>query len=85
MSDRAISDPMKLLGDCYDTGLPNDPLSWPQTRELADQHPSNPYTFGVGELDNLKPSIIVREKVQVKVGAKSALARVVFQPTLAVK
>ena len=76
MSDRAISDPLRFLGEGYDVRLPNDPLSWPQTRELADNHPSN--SFLLEELDSLEPSIIVREKVQVKVSTKSALARVVL-------
>ena len=74
---------MRLIGDCYDNRLPSDPLSWPQTKALAEVHLSNPYDFK--ELDNLKPSIIAREKVLLGVGAKSALARVAFQPALVVK
>ena len=83
MSDRAISDPLRFLGEGYDVRLPNDPLSWPQTRELAENHTSNPYRLEA--LDDLEPSISARKKVQVKVGAKSALARFVFQSTLVVK
>ena len=74
---------MRLLGDCYDDRLPDDPLSWAEAQALAMKDTSNPYEFK--ELDKIQPSIIVREKVQMKVGAKSALARVVFQPTLVVK
>ena len=83
MSDRAISDSMRFLGDCYDRRLPNDPLSWPRTKALAEDHPSNSFRFG--DLDSFKPSIMVRENDPVKVGAKSALARAVFQPILVVK
>ena len=84
-SSQAISEPLELLGEGNDPRLPDDPLDqiqWPETRELAEKHTKDPFIFG--DLDKLEPSISARKKIQVKVGAKSALALVVFQPTLAV-
>lgn len=80
-SGHAVSDPLKHFGEGYVTELPDDPLDpvrWPETRKLAEDHPSNPFDFA--ELDKLHQSTSVHEKIQV--GPGSVLARMAFQPSL---
>lgn len=83
-SDPPISDPLRLFGKDYDPNLPDDPLdqlNYPQTLQLVNDQPSNPYEFG--DLDDLQPSISARPKIQI--GPYSALAQVAFQPRLRAK
>lgn len=81
-----ISVPLKGLGNKnLDTPLLSDPLdllSWPQTRELAKNHTSNPFNFKE-DLKRLEPSLSARPKVQV--GPQSALIDLIFQPKLGIK
>lgn len=83
-SGPAPEEPLMLFGEGYDDTLPSDPLDpvkWPKTRELVENHSSSPFDFE--GLEKLEPSLKTCKKVQL--GPHSALARVAFQPTLRIE